>query len=133
MSQDEQLTDAVVTVNNEQIGIVPGSLSYSEGLGGRQILPRSEGGGRVSQVFATDQSTAFGRVKFAVYATPDDIKRVRGWMVNRNRNAVVLSGSTGTGSAVTRSFTQACVMNDPDIPFSVDGRIDVEWQSNSPI
>lgn len=129
----DQLTDAVVTVNDVQIGIVPGSLRYSEGLGERRILPVSEGGGRVSQVFATNQETAIGRVRFALRSTPENIDDVRQWQQNRNRNVIQIQSEDGLGNRLVRSFTQAAVTNDPEVPFSPDGTIELEWGSNTAV
>lgn len=129
----DQLTDAIVKVNNQHIGIVPGSLSYNEGLGERKLLAVSEGGGRISQVFATNQETAIGMVKFALRATAENIDLLRGWQLGRNRNVVELASDDGNGNSLTRAFTQATVSNNPEIPFSADGTISVEWESNAPI
>ncbi len=129
----EQLTDALVHVNNVEQAIVPGSLRYTPGFGERSILAQSEGGGRVSQVFATNQATAFSRVMFSLYVTPDNEQAVRRWMANRNRNAIQIVAADAEGNRVTRSFTQATVTNDPEIRFSVDGQIDVEFQANQSV
>ncbi len=129
----EQLTDALVHVNNVQQAIVPGSLRYTAGFGERQILAQSEGGGRVSQVFATNQSTAFSRVMFSLYVTPENEQSVRRWMANRNRNSIQVVAADSEGNRITRSFTQACVMNDPEVRFAVDGQIDLEWQANQSV
>lgn len=129
----EQLTDALIYVNNEQVGIVPGSFKYTPGFGERQILAQSEGGGRVSQVFATNQATAFSRFSFELYVTPDNEKRVRRWLSNRNRNAAQWTAKDDEGARITRTVTQACMMNDPDIQFSVDGRIACEFQGNQSV
>lgn len=129
----EQLTDALVHVNNIQQAIVPGSLSYTPGFGERKILAQSEGGGRVSQVFATNQASAFSKVRFALYVNPDNETAVRGWQNLRNRNTIQVVASDDAGNKITRSFSQAAVMNDPVIPFSVDGTIEVEWESNQSV
>lgn len=129
----EQLTDALVYINNEQIGIVPGTFKFTPGFGDRQILAQSEGGGRVSQVFATNQATAFSRFSFDLYVTPLNEQRVRRWLSNRNRNAGQWTAKDDEGKRITRTVTQACVMNDPEINFSVDGRISVEFQGNQSV
>ena len=75
-----QISDAVVEVNNDQVGIVPNSLSFNEGLGEQRILAVSEGGGQISQVFSNDLETAFGMVRFSLRSTAPNIERVRQWM-----------------------------------------------------
>lgn len=129
----DQLTDAVVLVNDVQIGIVPGSLRYVEGLGERRILAVSEGNGRVSQVFATNQESAFGVVRFSLRATTENITLVRQWQQNRNRNTIELRAADGVGNELVRSFQSAAVTNNPEIPFSADGVIDLEWGANTAI
>lgn len=129
----EQLTDALLHINNEQVGYVPGSLKYTPGFGERSILAQSEGGGRVSQVFATNQATAFSRCSFALYVTPGNEGRVRRWLANRNRNAIQIVAADDEGKRLVRTITQAVVMNDPEIPFSVDGQITVEMQGNQSV
>lgn len=129
----EQLTDALIYVNRVQVAIVPGSARYSMGFGERVALAQSEGGGRVSQLMATNQSTAFSMVGFSLYVTPDNEAAVRGWVANRNRNAIQIVAKDDEGNRVTRSFTQALVQGDPVVPFSVDGRIEVEFRANQSV
>ena len=129
----EQLTDALVHINNVQQAIVPGSFSFTPGFGERSILAESQGGGRVSQVFATNQATAFSRVKLALYVTPENEKRVRDWINRRNRNVIQAVSADDEGNRLTRTFTQAAVMNDPEIGFSVDSTIVIEFQANQSV
>lgn len=129
----EQLTDAYVRVNSELVGVVPGSIRYTPGFGDRRILAQAEGGGRVSQLMATDQSTAFAKVNFSLYVTVENEKRVRAWQANRNRNTIEISVTDDEGNKLARAFTQAAVMGEPEVRFSVDGQIDVEWNANQSV
>lgn len=128
-----QLSESVIEVNNESIGIVPNTLMFTEGLGEQTVLPVSEGGGRVSQVYANDLETAFARVSFSMRTTVDNVEAVRQWKVNKNRNVVIVAADDGEGNDLIRTFTQASLTSDYEVNIQADGVIEVEFQTNSPI
>ena len=129
----EQQSDAVVNVNNESVGIVPNSLTFTEGLGEQKVLPVSDGGGRVAQVFANDLESAFASVKFSMRTTVENIALARSWKVSGNTNVVVVSGDDAEGNDFIRTFTQASVTSDYEVDISSDGVIEIEFMANSPV
>lgn len=126
-----QIADAVVTVNNDTIGIVPNSLLFSEGFGEQMILPVSDGGGKVSQVFANNLETNFARVAFTVRTTAENIERVRGWKIAGNTNVIIIAGEDADGNDFIRTFTQAAFTGDYDVMIQAEGVIDIEFKSNA--
>lgn len=127
-----QQSDAVVNVNNDSVGIVPNSLAFTEGLGDQKILPVSDGGGRVAQVFANDLETAFGMVKFSIRSTIENIELARSWKVAGNTNVIVISGDDDEGNDFIRTFTQASLASNYEVAIGTEGNIEIEFQSNSP-
>ena len=127
-----QISDAVVEVNNDAVGIVPNSLSFNEGLGEQRILAVSEGGGQVSQVFSNDLESSFGMVRFSLRTTAPNIARVRQWKAAGNTNVVIIAGQDAEGNDFIRTFTQAAIINNYDIGVATEGVIDVEFHGNSP-
>lgn len=126
-----QVADAVVTVNNDSIGIVPNSLSFNEGLGEQRVLPVSDGGGRVSQVFANDLETNFGKVNFSMRTTVENIARARAWKIGGNTNVVIIAGEDADGNDFIRTFTQASLAANYDVQIQAEGTIDLEFQTNA--
>lgn len=127
-----QLTDPLVTVNNDPVAIKPNSVMFTEGLGEQSIRAASAGGGQVEQVYANNIESNFSQVKFEMPATVENIARAREWKANRNQNVVQITGRTPEGR-VTRSFTQAGILNDYEVNLGVDTDIPIEFKANPAI
>lgn len=127
-----QLADATVLVNDEVVAIMPNSLKITEGLGEQSVKAASIGGGAVEQIFARDVETAIGKVMFDVPTTPETVALQRTWKVNGNQNVVQIAGSTIEGT-LTRTYTQAAMIGDPEIEFSTEGVINIEFAANQAI
>ncbi len=121
-----------VSVNNDSVGLVPESLVFDEGLGEQRILAVSEGGGEVSQVFANNLESNFGMVRFSIRSTPQNIELARSWKAGGNTNVVIISGEDASGNDFIRTYTQAAIVNSYEVPMSVEGAIDIEFQANAP-
>lgn len=126
-----QISDPSVVVNNVGVAIVPNSLEFTEGLGEQEILVQSAGGGVVQQVFSDNVETSLGMVKFSMRSTVDNINLVRAWKSNRNRNAVTVTATNDDGT-LTRTFTNAAIVNDYSVGLASDGVIEVEFKSDKP-
>lgn len=127
-----QLSNATVTVNNSVVAITPNSLAFTEGLGEQMIRAASAGGGEVDQVFSEDVETQFSTVKFDIPATIENIELAREWKVNKNQNLVQVSGRTPEGT-LTRSFSQAAIVNDYEVALGADTNISIEFRSNKAV
>lgn len=127
-----RLTNLVVEVNNNQIGIVANSLRYTRGAGGRQVEGVSEGNGKTSQIFGQDVAEAKGKVMFDVHTTVDNDGLVSDWLDLLNGNVVTLSGRDKEGNDIQLSYTQMAIINDPEFGVAADGNISLEWEGNAP-
>ncbi len=127
-----QLSDAAVLVNDEVVAIVPNSLKYTEGFGEQTVRAASVGGGSVEQVYSRDLETALSKVMFDIHTTPANVKLARSWKANGNQNVVQIAGKTPEAS-MTRTFTQAAMVGDPEIEIGSEGVINIEFMSNSAI
>lgn len=124
-----QIADALVTVNNNPVAIIPNSLSFKEGLGEQKVRAASAGGGNVEQIYANDIETNFGMVKFSLPSTIANVEVVRAWKVNRNQNLVQIVATNADGT-LSRTFSQASLLNDPEANLTSEGNIEVEFNSN---
>lgn len=124
-----QLADALVTVNNVPIAIMPNSLVFTEGLGEQVIRAASAGGGQVEQIYSNNIESNFSMINFAIPATVDNIAAARQWKANQNQNVVTVQGQTPEGS-VTRTFTQAAILNDYEVALGSETDIPVEFKAN---
>ncbi len=127
-----QLTDATLLANNEAVGITPGSLAYTEGKGEQQIRPVSVGDGSVEQVFSNNLESNFSKLKFSMPNTIDNAASALKWKNNGNGNVFQIATKTTDGK-LTRSFTQAVVTNDYEVPFGTEADIEIEIMSNAAI
>lgn len=127
-----QLANALVTVNNDPVAIIPNSLVFTEGLGEQSIRAASAGGGQVEQIYSDNIESNFSMVNFDIPATVENIARARAWKTNRNQNVVQIMGSTPEGN-VTRTFTQAALLNDYEVALGTDTNVSIEFKSNPAI
>lgn len=127
-----QLANAAVTVNNNVIAIIPNSLGFTEGLGEQVQRAASAGGGSVEQIFSENIETNFSMVKFEIPATIENIELARGWKVNKNQNLVQIAGRTPEGT-LTRSFSQAALINDYEVLLGSDTNISIEFRANQAV
>lgn len=127
-----QLANALVTVNNNPVAIIPNSLTYTEGLGEQTIRAASTGGEGVEQIFANNIESNFSSVSFDMASTVDNINNAREWKINRNQNVVQVMGSTPEGT-ITRTFTQAAILNDYEVALGSETNITAEFKSNPAI
>jgi len=123
-----QLNDFTILVNNQQIAYTADSLSWKDGFGEFKVRNAVVGGGQTEQVFSKDLATKFGMVKFSMPSTAENESYKRAWKVSENDNVVELIGPNGSG--VTKIFTKACILEDPETNASQDGNIDIEFNSN---
>ena len=126
-----QLSDAALIANNETVGIDPNSIEFTEGLGEKKVRAMSVGAG-VEQVFANDQETSFSELMFSLPTTVENVQLVKDWLVNGNTNVFQVVGSNADGN-MTRTFTQAAVVNNPKVKVGVEGSIEIEIKSNAAI
>lgn len=127
-----QLTDAALLVNDEAIGIIPNSLSYTEGLGEQKIRVVSIGGGATEQVFANDLETNYSMVKFEIPTTPENVALARSWKSSGNTNKISIAGKTAEGQ-LTRTISQAALTVDYEVPIGTEANISIEMQGNTAI
>ena len=127
-----QLADATVRVNDEVWAIVPNSLAFTEGQGEQEIKAASVGGGKVEQVYSHDIESNFSMVKFEVYSTVDSVEDVKNTKANRNQNTVQIEGRTPEGT-VTRTFSKAAILGDPEKGLGKESTIEVEFKSSPAI
>lgn len=127
-----QLSDPLVLVNNDPVAIIPNTVSFTEGLGEQNVRAASTGGGATQQVYSHNVETNFSTVKFEVPATVQNIEKLRQWKTARNQNVVQIAGQTPEG-AITRSFTQAAILNDYEVNLGSDTNISVEFKANSAV
>ena len=127
------LANPSVIVNNEPWLIVPNSVTFDEGLGEQTMRAASSGGGQTEQVYSENVEENFGGVKFQIYPDPEWIDKLRAVKANRNENVVTVTGSVvdrGTTKTLTRTFTNAAILNKYEIPLGADTVIDVEVTSD---
>lgn len=127
-----QIADATVTVNNDPVSVTPNSVVFTEGLGEQSIRAASSGGGQVEQVYSNNIESNFATVKFDMPATVENVERAREWKTNTNQNVVQIAGRTPEGR-VTRTFTQAAILNDYEVPLGSETDISVEFKANPAI
>lgn len=124
------LADASVVINNEPIAVVPNSVSFTEGKGEQNMRAASAGGGSVEQVYSTNVESNFSMLKFELFNDVDSIESARSWKSNRNQNVATVSGKTPDGKKLSRTFSQAAILNDYEVNLGSDTTFEIEFKSN---
>jgi len=124
----EQLSNGTVLVNNDVVAYIPNTLTFTEGLGEQNIRAASAGGGQTEQIFSDNIEMRYSTVKFELPATVDNIAKARQWKQNKNQNLVQIQGRTVDGD-ISRTFSQAALLTDYEIPLTNDGNITLEWRA----
>jgi hypothetical protein len=125
------ISNATVVVNNIAAGVVPNSVSFTEGFGEYNYRAQSGGGGSVQGVFSENIEDRLPMIKFSLYPTPENIAMLRQWKANRSSNAVTLSGQIPDNPNFTRSFRSAAVLNNYEVNLGADTQIDVEMKAET--
>jgi len=120
--------DATLIIDNNVIGYVPNTLSYTEGLGEQKLRVQTSGGGSVQQVVSEDATKKQSMVKFHVEVTAGNIELLRAIKANQDGHVITLS-TTG----FTRTITGAIMVNDYSVKLGVDDTIEVEFVGNAAI
>lgn len=122
------ISDAQVRINNETFQIVPNTLKTNLGLGESKVMPQSAGNGDVEQVYAEDVESKIGKVTLSVYTTSDQINRIRLLKAGKNQNYIAI---TDKNSQLVLVMKNAALINDPDLDFSVDGKVELTFHGAS--
>ncbi|MCK5591363.1 MAG: hypothetical protein KAI72_05355 [Candidatus Pacebacteria bacterium] len=124
MSENKKLiSDPQVRINNETFQVVPNSIKGTLGLGESIVKAQSAGGGNVQVVYSENVESKLGKVTLSVFVTQDKIESVKSLKGNMNTNYISI---TSSGFALT--MRQATLINDPEINFSNEGEIELEFQ-----
>lgn len=125
----EQISNASVVINNSPVAISPNTLTFTEGLGEQAIRAASSGGEQTEQVYSDNVEMRYSTIKFEMPSTLENIALARDWKVNKNQNLVQISGRTVDGT-LTRTFSQAALLGEHEVPLTTDGNIALEFRAN---
>jgi len=124
------ISDPSVVVNNEPVGIVPGTVKFTEGLGEQMMRAQSTGNGNVDQIFSQDVTTNVSMVSFELYNDIDSIELARVWKTNLNANVITVTGTDPTsGKTITRTFSKAALLSDYEVELGSESTFTVDFKS----
>lgn len=123
------ISNATLVINNVAVPVVPNSVSYTEGLGEYIYRSQSAGGGSIQGVFTENLEDRLPMLKFSIYPTPENIESAKQWKLNRNSNAVTVTGRIPGQPNFTRSFINSAVLSDYEINLGADTQIDIEMKA----
>jgi hypothetical protein len=124
------LSVPAITVNNEPWKIVPNSFKYNDGLGTTTVRSASTGGKSSSSVHSENAEDKVGKCSFDMYLTTDLDSKIATLKENTGANSVQALQSSKSGDAVTLSFDNLSLANDPDREASADGVTSLEFEGD---
>ncbi len=122
------LVNPTILVNNLSTPVVTNSVSYTEGRGEQEVRVQSAGGGSVQSVLSNNVETNLSMVKLSMLPTAENIALVLSWKDNGNENVIAIADN-----GITRSFTNAVLINDYEVNLGSDTQIDVEFKTDAAI
>ena len=117
------IADPQIRINNETFQVVPNSIKVNLGLGEATVKAQSAGNGNVQAVYSENVESKLGKVTLSVFVTQDKISAIKTLKGNNNTNYIAI-----TASGVSLIMRQASLINDPEINFSNEGEIELEFQ-----
>ncbi|MGD9276251.1 MAG: hypothetical protein PVJ67_03710 [Candidatus Pacearchaeota archaeon] len=114
------------TIRIDNIVIVPkaNTTMINNGFGEKKVTGISSGGGTSGIAVSEDVSTRIGKIKFALFTTPQNLEYLRTWQSVDIAVGVSISVSEGTFSV---SGQNCVVINNPDANIGVDESFEVEF------
>lgn len=125
LNSEKALANVGLQVNGVTVGYLPNTLTITAGNGNRTLRSLTGGGNSLKHVYSEDITTKVSKVTFQLPATAFDIQNIRNWQNNGFNNVIVLSDQSTNFSLTVQKAT---LINDPDISFSQDSSITVEFQ-----
>lgn len=122
MSNSIILLNPQVIINNVPVGVIPNSISYTEGLGEQIVRVFSAGGNNFQTAFGNNVESNMSTLKFSLIPTSDNVAIARVWKIRGNDNSITISDDN-----FTRTFRQAALLNNYEVNTSQDGNIDLEF------
>lgn len=116
-------SDPQITINNENILIVPGSFKLIPGLGEDSVMTVSAGNGSIDIVTGRNVETQKSQGAFDVKSTKENKALVKKF--KKLRGQLVISATEDSDIETVR---QASITNDPEFAYSYDGNVTVEFE-----
>lgn len=123
-----KLVDATLILDNNVVGYVPNSLSFTEGLGTQKLRTQTAGAGSIQHVLTEDVSTRVSTVKFSLEPTVDNVALIRSIKADQTGHVITISQQ-----GFTRTITGAVLTNDFEVKLGMDDVIAVEFHGNSAV
>ena len=124
------LSNPQVEVNNQNIAIVPNSLSYQGGEGDINVRAASGGGDSVQTVHTVDAESKISKVMFDVYMTIELDALISEWKGTPGGVVVAFSELLGDGDTLVRTFNGMSLMNHPERNPTADGVVSLEFMGD---
>ena len=118
------LNNAIVTVDDTNVKVMPNSTAYNDGDGEVTLRPQSVGE-TIEVVESVNAETKIGMVKFSLLSTDENADLLRTWIRSGSAHTVTIAVRN---SDFTRSFRNMKVTNNPDIELGHDANIEVEFK-----
>jgi hypothetical protein len=119
-----------VTINNQTIGIVPNTLTYTEGFGDQSVVTQSGGNGSIETVYYDNAENKRTMVSFELRNTAENIALARGWKTNLNQNTITVSDNNAD---FQRTVRNAALTNDYEVNLQSDGTISLEFYGDQTV
>ena len=123
---ERSLSVPAIRVNNDVIGIVPNSFSYTAGDGEVNVRAASTGGGNAGSIHTENAETKYSVIKFSVYPTLDMISRIRDWKANVAGNTIDAIERGLDNKDFNIAFKGISITNDPEIKAGSDTVVEIE-------
>jgi len=123
------VTNPKLKFNGDSLKVASNTVDFDEGLG-EQTYEAENFGDVVEGVFSDDLSTHIPAFKISVYATVENIEKLRKIKERGNNNVAELTGRTQDGS-FGRTFLQAAITNNYKVALKAGESFEIEVMASS--
>lgn len=118
------ISNPSVRANGQVISIKPNTLDYTSGVGERAVNPITAGGESTTPVITEDASTKKSMLKFALDNSSKSIQVKDSLQTNFFNEFEIIADKFSI------VFKNMVMINDPEIPLSHEGEIELEFEGS---
>ena len=116
-----------ITINDDNIAIVPGTFEYDKGEPEISVRAASIGNGSVESVHGVNVETAFSTCKFEMFLTTDLEKKIGEWKELVAQNVIKATERLGSGDSFVITMSGASLTSKVARKASADGTVPFEF------
>ena len=124
------LSNPAIQINDVTFAIVPNTLVVQLGEGETNVRTASTGGGSVTSIHSSNAEDKIGKFMFDIFPTDDVKANIKLWKANIGENGLSATQQLTNGTSQELFLPNASLANDPEINYTADGIVSLEFKGD---